>query len=98
MADIYVVQNGNDANLGDTWTSAKKTICAAFSSANNNDSIFISGGDYIETETLTLSGKNNISVIGKGKVNIKFNYAYLGDYAVSFLNASTNITLKNLSF
>jgi hypothetical protein len=47
-ATIYVKTSGNDAGLGNSWASAKKTVQAAVNAASEGDEIWVAAGTYAE--------------------------------------------------
>ena len=63
---IHVSPDGNDANDGLTWATAKKTIGAAIAAAPSNPTsatrIFIKEGVY--SEWLTINSKNKLELYG----------------------------------
>ncbi len=67
---IFVATNGNDANTG-TFDSPFLTISKAVSSATPGDTIFVRGGTYALTSTVSLSKSgttdSRISIVGYTK-------------------------------
>ena len=47
-ATVYVKTDGNDANSGNSWASAKKTVQAAVNAAGEGDEIWVAAGTYAE--------------------------------------------------
>jgi hypothetical protein len=61
-ATFYVKPNGNDANSGASWETAKATISGALDNAARNDLIFVAQGTYFLTEEIYL--RNGINIYG----------------------------------
>lgn len=57
---LYVRPDGDDANSGQSWTEAKRTIAAAISSADSGDEIWVARDTYLEN----LSGEKPLSLYG----------------------------------
>ncbi|MDI6827511.1 MAG: hypothetical protein QME62_03395 [Armatimonadota bacterium] len=51
-AVIYVKPDGNDANDGLSWNTAKKTIGAGLDTALSGDEVWVAKGTYVERITL----------------------------------------------
>jgi hypothetical protein len=61
----YVATNGNDANAGTNWATAKATIQVGINVANNGDSVLVGQGTYALTNTINIAkGVNLISAYG----------------------------------
>ena len=96
--DHYYVdyRNGADANDGETWGTAKKTLSAAISAVttNNNDVIHIDGDStVVETAMITLS-KSRVHIVGhNGALG---HYGQGAKVSVGITTAATDIgTFKN---
>lgn len=62
-------------------------------SAEKGDTIVVAAGDYILTDSLRISNKDGITIVGKGKVNLLINSS--SKDAVTILRSS-NIVIKNI--
>ena len=56
----YVATNGDDANDGLSWATAKLTITAAISASSAGDNVMIAAGTYPEA----ISIKDGVNVLG----------------------------------
>lgn len=61
----YVNGNGNDDFLGDTPSSAKKTIAAAVAASSPGDDIVVASGLYVENTPIIVP--QNVSITGSGE-------------------------------
>lgn len=57
---IYVTPQGNDANSGNSWANAKRTIQAGINAASSGQQVWVKAGVYNELLTL----KNGVRVFG----------------------------------
>jgi hypothetical protein len=58
--------NGADANSGQTWGAAKKTIAGALAASATNVKIYLAGGTYTVTGLIDCTG-TNIHIVGAGR-------------------------------
>jgi parallel beta-helix repeat protein len=57
---IFISTSGNDANDGQSWVTAKKTVQAGLNAAVAGDQVWVAAGTYVERITL----KNQVAVYG----------------------------------
>ena len=60
----YVSRQGNDSSNGQTLQTPFRTIQKAIDAANNNDTIMIASGNYIESGGLTIHDKSYLKIAG----------------------------------
>ncbi len=76
-ADLHVSPDGDDANNGASWPTAKKTIQAAIDAATDGDSILVADGCYVVSEPLLVEkGVKIQSVNGHDNTLITRDTAY----------------------
>ena len=51
----YVSPNGNDANNGKTWATAKATVQGAMNLATSSDQIWVEEGTYVQSSPITIT-------------------------------------------
>ena len=66
MANWYVAKDGNDGNSGASWALAKLTVGGAVAAAANLDTIYIAGGTY--NESVSITGNKTLTFRGVGAV------------------------------
>ena len=59
---LYVSKNGNDANDGTTFDTAKLTVKSALSIATSGTTVYVRSGDYTENNPITVPA--HVSIVG----------------------------------
>ena len=92
---IYVDCNGgDDENDGKSWNSSVKTFKKAYGLAKDDDTIYLSDGNYVGLENSRITIDKSINVIGSS--NTCFDGEY-GNYFFIILD-NVHVTFKNIQF
>ncbi|NLL84664.1 MAG: hypothetical protein GX230_10565, partial [Lentisphaerae bacterium] len=60
----YVAPTGSDGNDGLSWATAKRGINAAFDSLAESGVIYMAGGNYPLTQTISFEGRSDVKILG----------------------------------
>ena len=63
-AIVYVSQNGNDANDGLSWGSAKLTLAAALTAVPDGGTVQMGGGVFNSASQISAAGLNGVKLLG----------------------------------
>ncbi len=94
-ATVYVSRKGNDAAAGDSWAAAKRTIQAGVDAASAADTVLVSNGVYVLSDTIRV--EHPIGEL-RGWSAWATMTVIDGSNAVPCLTASTNLTVRGLTF